>query len=205
MYGPMTTRRQYLWSSRGTAPIQLIRGQNRVISKLTCDDDTFTTMLEHLRQALPAEGVGLLSAIRSGRELVAGRFYEGRNIESSRTRYTMHPADVSTALNDIERRGEVVGAVVHSHPRTPPVPSRFDLIDATLPGIVHVIAGFQPMLSVRAWWLDFDQHGNAVAAREVEFKSGVVHGEAGERDSFPIVRGEFEQRGDDGRGRREFA
>ncbi len=205
MYGPMTTSRQVLQLVRGTASIPLFRGQDRVISKLTCDDDIVMSMLEHLRRALPGEGVGLLSAVRFCGELIAGRFYEGRNIESSRTRYTMHPADVSAALADIERRGEVVGAVVHSHPRTPPVPSRIDLKDATIPGIVHVIAGFQPTVSVRAWWLDFDRQGIAVAARELEFTSGVINGEAGERESFTVVRGDFEQRGDDGHGGREFA
>jgi len=191
--------------SREGASLGVIGEQDHIVTRLTCDHVVVAVILAHLGRALPAEGVGLLSAVKSGSDLFGERFYAGRNIESSHMRYTMDPADVRISLIAMKRRGETVAAVVHSHPRTPPVPSKTDLVDATMPGIVHVIVGFQPAISIRAWWLDFDQHGVAAVAREVEFRSGIANGRVVKRESFAVGLGAFEQRGDDGRGRREFA
>ncbi|MCC7021979.1 MAG: M67 family metallopeptidase [Thermomicrobiales bacterium] len=124
-------------------------------------------MIVHLQVCLPEEGVGLLSVIEGDNALVSAQYYPGRNVDASRTRYTMDPEQVLAAFRDMAWRGTKLGAIVHSHPRTPPTPSRLDLAEATLPNVLVVIAGFEPVLDVRAWRLEVDTAGRAIGGREV--------------------------------------
>jgi proteasome lid subunit RPN8/RPN11 len=124
-------------------------------------------IIAHLTSRLPNEGVGLLAVRDQRRSLRAVRFYPGENEDRSPLRYTMSPAEVSATLRDIEDHGGRLGAIVHSHPRTPPVPSATDLMEAATPGVLSVIVGFEPACAVRAWRLDLDHAGTAIRAREV--------------------------------------
>jgi proteasome lid subunit RPN8/RPN11 len=137
--------------------------------KLSVREAAFRSMIRFLETCLPIEGVGLISVVRTEMGLVGDHFYGGQNIDASATRYTMDPADVSTALRDMEQRGSWLGAIVHSHPRTSPEPSRADLDEARIPGVLHLIVGFEPILDVRAWRLVFDERGVARRAVGVEF------------------------------------
>lgn len=125
------------------------------------------SIVAYLRQCLPHEGVGLLAGSRIGSALIAVRFYPGQNMDPSPRRYTMDPTDVMPALADMKRRETRLGAIVHSHPNTPPVPSRTDLVEANLPGVLSLIVGFSPVVELRAWSLVFDSHGVAVCSEEV--------------------------------------
>jgi len=102
----------------------------------------YRTVVDHMWRSLPYEGVGLLATSATGDRLVANRFYAGRNLDRSTTRYTMDPADVLSALSDMNRRGTRLGAVVHSHPQTLPVPSVTHLAEASIPGVLSLIVGF---------------------------------------------------------------
>jgi len=120
-------------------------------------------ILTHLRAAQPQEGVGLLaveqaprrgsySSRRSFLHLSATRFYPGTNIDASPTRYTMAPAEVVAAFNDIEEHGWRLGAIVHSHPTSPATPSATDLREAAYPDALMVIVSFlRPQPEIRAW------------------------------------------------------
>lgn len=129
--------------------------------------DVWQAIHRHLAEALPREAVGLLSVHGAGSNVVGERFYPGENADHSRTRYTMNPVDVRLAFSDMAERGAMLGAIVHSHPRTPAVPSAGDLAEATLPGVLSVIVGFETGIDVRAWRLTFDNCGRARAADEV--------------------------------------
>ena len=109
----------------------------------------------------------MLSVSRIGSPLIAVRFYPGRNTDSSPRRYTMDPIDVMPALADMKRQTTGFGAIVHSHPNTPPVPSRTDLVEATLPDVLSLIVGMSPVVELRAWNLVFDSCGVAVGCEEV--------------------------------------
>ena len=124
-------------------------------------------IVDFLRQCLPHEGVGLLATIKTGSSLIAVRFYPGRNIDSSPRRYTMDPADVLLALADMKREGTRLGAIVHSHPKTAPVPSWTDLGEARLPGVLSLIVGLSPVVELRAWHLVYDGDGVAIRSEEV--------------------------------------
>lgn len=124
-------------------------------------------MIDHLRACLPNEGVGILAVTEAENEAISAGYYPGRNVDASRTRYTMDPNDALAAFRDMARLGTMLGAIVHSHPNTPPAPSRLDLAESTLPNALVVIAGFQSALDVRAWRLEIDAAGQAIGGREV--------------------------------------
>jgi [CysO sulfur-carrier protein]-S-L-cysteine hydrolase len=125
------------------------------------------TIVAFLRRCLPHEGVGLLAASRTGSSLIAVHFYPGRNMDSSPRRYTMDPTDVMSALADMKRRKTRLGAIVHSHPNTSPVPSFTDLVEARFPSVLSLIVGLSPVVELRAWYLVYDGGGVAVGCEEV--------------------------------------
>ncbi|MFN8593431.1 MAG: M67 family metallopeptidase [Thermomicrobiales bacterium] len=123
--------------------------------ELVIFSDLRACIVDHLRRNLPFEGVGLLAMQEADRvgAVRAMAYYPGENADVSPIRYTMRRCDVASALRDMDRRGFRLGAVVHSHPRTPPVPSATDLAEAIGPEILSVIVGFTPVATLRAWQL----------------------------------------------------
>ncbi len=112
-------------------------------------------IVAHLRAAAPAEGVGLLATRAEGAAERAVRFYPGHNLDGSATRYTMDPAGVVAAFDDMEQRGWRFGAIVHSHPSSPPTPSATDRREAFYPDALMVIVGLVgPAAEMRAWSLE---------------------------------------------------
>lgn len=110
------------------------------------------SIVEHLRSALPSEGCGLLATVRSDGDRLAVRFFPGDNIDRSATRYTMDPRQVMTAMVEMERAGWRLGAIAHSHPATPAVPSATDAREAYYPDAWLLIVSFmsgEP--EIRVW------------------------------------------------------
>ena len=124
-------------------------------------------LVAHLWRCLPYEGVGVIGAQMTRTRTIATRFYPGRNQDPSPLRYTMDPADVVSALHDMERWGMRLGAIVHSHPDTPPVPSATDLAEASCPGVLSVIVGFSPEIELRAWQFIYGGDRIAVGSEAV--------------------------------------
>jgi proteasome lid subunit RPN8/RPN11 len=135
--------------------------------RLILPQDVRRRVIEHLSLSLPDEGVGLLSANATPSGLLGVDFYPGANADASAMRYTMDPADVQSALQEMERRRARLGAIVHSHPRTPATLSATDLAEANQPGVLCVIVGFEPVCVVRAWSIEFGLDGKAVRGCEV--------------------------------------
>ena len=137
------------------------------VNTLTLSAELRGTIVAFLQWCLPDEGVGLLAACKIGSSLIGDRFYPGRNMDASPRRYTMDPADVMPALADMKRQKTRLGAIVHSHPNTPPVPSGTDLVEARLPGVLSLIVRLSPVVELRAWYLDYDEDDVAVGCQEV--------------------------------------
>ncbi len=152
---------------RGHFGSRILVNEDTPVRSLTLSVELRDSIVAFLRRCLPHEGVGLLAANSMGSSLIAVRFYPGQNMDSSPWRYTMDPTDVMPALADMKRREIRLGAIVHSHPNTPPVPSRTDLVEAKLPGVLSLIVGLSPVVELRAWRLVFDGHGVAVRCEEV--------------------------------------
>jgi len=90
----------------------------------------------------------------AGGEQRVTKFFPGSNIDASPTRYTMEPGEVLAAFREMRANGWRLGAIVHSHPSTPPTPSPTDVDEAYYPEALLMIvglAGSPP--DVRAWRL----------------------------------------------------
>jgi hypothetical protein len=74
----------------------------------------------------------------------------------------MVPAGVYSVLTDLKWDNTRLGAFDHSHPNMPPIPSRTDLAEVKVPGVLSLIMGYSPVVEVRAWRRVYDSHGVAV-------------------------------------------
>lgn len=141
---------------------------------LILDGATLDRIVAHLGDSLPREGCGLLATAARASESAMGdaewvmQFYPGANIDASVSRYTMDPVEVLAAFRDMEAHGWRLGAIVHSHPATPPTPSPTDLREAYYPGALMLIVSFRAAApEVRAWRIDPRPGPPAVVAAPV--------------------------------------
>lgn len=108
-------------------------------------------LLAHARRELPNESCALLAGDRT-----AGRvrtMHLARNVLASPYRYEVDPEDLVRIVHDIERRGDDLVAVFHSHPAGPAVPSETDVREARYP-VVHLVASpSRTDGALRAWWI----------------------------------------------------
>ena len=110
-------------------------------------------IIDQARAEAPLEACGLIvgtdPASAGGVPL---RFVACRNALASRSRFSVHPDDLSRVTIEADDAGEVVWGIVHSHPHSPAVPSSTDTGLALYPEAVHLLvslAGAVP--EVRAW------------------------------------------------------
>ena len=115
------------------------------------------------RAEAPNECCGIVGA-RDGR---AAQVFPVRNAAASPLRYEMDPKEqlrVFEALDDAELE---VGAIYHSHTRSPPLPSQTDINLAFYPDALYLIVGVAgDEDDVRAWRIVDGQVSEA--ALEVE-------------------------------------
>lgn len=64
----------------------------------------------------------------------------------------MDPAEVLAAFRDLDANGWTLGAIVHSHPATPPAPSPTDLREAYYPEALMLIVSFAAVPPVMRCW-----------------------------------------------------
>ncbi len=100
------------------------------------------------RAEAPNECCGLIAA----RDGVAVAVHPARNAARSPLRYEMDGAEQYKLQSAIEDAGLDLGAIYHSHPRSPPLPSPTDVNLAFYPESLYVIVGLAgPEPEVRAW------------------------------------------------------
>lgn len=128
---------------------------------LVLPGDLAAAVMAHARQELPNEACGLLAGSR--RDLTATRYHPARNADASPLRFSVHPEDLVRITYAIEGAGQELIAIVHSHARSPAVPSPTDLRAAALhPGALHLIVSLAdppagPHAAFRAWRIDAGQ------------------------------------------------
>ena len=109
-------------------------------------------LVAHARDDAPNECCGMIAA-RDGRFTVHHR---ARNEFESPLRFQIDSADQIRITNEIEARGEQIGAIFHSHPNSEAAPSQTDVnLARWWPGVLWVIcslASEQPVL--RAFRID---------------------------------------------------
>ena len=80
-------------------------------------------ILAHAREEEPNECCGLVG----GREDGATTIYRTRNEFADPRRYNVHPQDLIRIVGEIERAGEELAAINHSHTRSEAYPSQTDV------------------------------------------------------------------------------
>jgi proteasome lid subunit RPN8/RPN11 len=104
---------------------------------------------------LPNECCGLLAGLVQGDVARVSRRYPLVNDKASPKLYLSEGKSLITAHVDARKSGLDFLAVYHSHPTSPPIPSRTDLDANYWPGVIHFIislAGDPPEMG--GWWLD---------------------------------------------------
>jgi len=72
----------------------------------------------------------------------AARVYRANNLHASPLRFEIDPQELLELWNTIEREGRELGAIYHSHVRSPPYPSQTDInFAANWPGVEWIIVG----------------------------------------------------------------
>lgn len=117
-----------------------------------------TQIVEHLSRARPNEGCGLLAAVSGPEADHAVHFFPGTNIDASPRRFTMDPREVIDAMWWMRTQGWHLAAIVHSHPSSPPTPSRTDLREWYYPAARALIVSFaEDRPQIGCWTLVADR------------------------------------------------
>jgi proteasome lid subunit RPN8/RPN11 len=104
------------------------------------------------------EVCGLIAVTDDGERTVTS-VLRATNIHASPMKFEIDPMELLALHNQIEDQGHVLGAIYHSHVRSPPYPSQTDVNFArSWPGIewliVGLAAGQQP--ETRSYLIDVD-------------------------------------------------
>ena len=106
----------------------------------------FEELIAHARRDAPNECCGMLAA--SDGALTA--YFPARNEFESPMRFQIDSADQIRIANEIDARGEEIGAIFHSHPNSEAYPSQTDVnLARWWPGVLWVIcslAGEEPVV-----------------------------------------------------------
>jgi [CysO sulfur-carrier protein]-S-L-cysteine hydrolase len=122
--------------------------------QLILPPDLHATVLARARAEAPLECCGFLAGRIHQNAGMVERCYPLINAAASPVEFISDARSTFDAMGDMDQRGLEVLAVYHSHPTTPPVPSKTDLERNYSPDVVNVIVSLQtdpPLL--RGWWL----------------------------------------------------
>ena len=121
-------------------------------------------MIAHARAELPNECVGFLAGAVVDGVGTATQCLPLVNELGSPTEFLTEPHSVFAAYKAMRAAGNRELAVYHSHPTSPPIPSKKDIERNTYgPGVAWVIVGLaDPVPEVRAWWLDEGGYREAI-------------------------------------------
>jgi proteasome lid subunit RPN8/RPN11 len=134
----------------------------RPFRRLVVPRDVLDALLDQAAVEAPLECCGFLAGRVQGCEGLVKARYALVNAAASAVEFVSDARSTFDATRDMERRGFIALAVYHSHPTTPPLPSRTDLARNYSPDVVNVIVSLQaePPI-VRAWWLWDSEYAEA--------------------------------------------
>lgn len=102
--------------------------------------DLHDELVAHARDDLPNECCGMIAA-RDGRFTA---HFRARNEFESPMRFQIDSADQIRITNEIEARGDEIGAIFHSHPNSEARPSQTDVnLARWWPGVLWVICSLE--------------------------------------------------------------
>jgi proteasome lid subunit RPN8/RPN11 len=86
-------------------------------------DEMRDEIVAHAKEEAPNECCGMIGA----RDGEAVTLYRARNAEASPLRYVVDPRDQFRIMEEMDGRGEDLGAIYHSHTKSPAYPSQTDI------------------------------------------------------------------------------
>ena len=92
-------------------------------------------IVEHARRDAPNECCGIVATSNGA----AVRVFQAENAEASPVRYGLDPRDQYKIMMEIEDNGWSLGAIYHSHTRSPAYPSQTDVNLAFYPEALYLI------------------------------------------------------------------
>jgi len=118
----------------------------------------YAEVLNQAQAELPNECCGLLAGrIEKAAGGAVGRVagcYPLINAAASPKEFTSEPNSMFAAAKAMRQEGIDILAIYHSHPNSPPVPSKTDLERNYSPEVMNLIVSLQTDVpEMRAWWL----------------------------------------------------
>jgi [CysO sulfur-carrier protein]-S-L-cysteine hydrolase len=99
-------------------------------------------IVAHAREIPKEECCGVVAVQEDGSTARAVRVYRARNIHESALKFEIEPKELLALWQEIQREGWELGAIYHSHVRSPPYPSQTDIsFAASWPGVEWIIVG----------------------------------------------------------------
>lgn len=141
-------------------------------SVLVVPDRIWRAMIDHALAARPNESVGLMATTGQGATHVAAAWFPGTNVDASPMRYTMDRTEVEVAVERMACSGWMLGAIVHSHPDDPAIPSETDWQEYRYPNaLMGIISLAAEPPDLRAWALKRDRFGPARRMAEIAVRT----------------------------------
>jgi proteasome lid subunit RPN8/RPN11 len=99
--------------------------------------DLYAELLAHGREEAPNECCGMIAS----EDGTAVQVHRATNAAASPLRYEVDGRELLQITDEIENAGHELGAIYHSHTRSPPYPSQTDINLAFYPDSLYVILG----------------------------------------------------------------
>ncbi len=113
------------------------------MDRLILSREMYEEIIAHAREGYPEEVCGLISGRLTDNVGRATALYRARNVAEDReVNYTVDPHTLLKQM-EFEERGEMLIAIYHSHPVSPPYPSATDARQAYYPDAVYIICSLQ--------------------------------------------------------------
>ncbi|WP_394184809.1 Mov34/MPN/PAD-1 family protein [Metabacillus halosaccharovorans] len=108
-------------------------------NKLTIAQDSYVEIIDHCFSEMPYEACGIVSGVNNTVITV----WKLKNESKSENRYFVSKEKVQQIYNDIFNNGENVLGIYHSHPKTSPIPSKFDLMNHPYQDVKMIIVSLK--------------------------------------------------------------
>ncbi len=133
-----------------------------MLFRLRLPEAIYQAILDHALREQPNECCGLLAGRVSEGLATVEAMFPLVNALASPTEYEAEPRGLLDAHKEIWRRELDVLAVYHSHPTSPPVPSRKDRERNFSEEVVSLIVTLMTSPpTLRGWWLTANDHREA--------------------------------------------
>jgi proteasome lid subunit RPN8/RPN11 len=104
------------------------------------------------RAEYPLEACGLIAgSAPAAEDGLALRFVPCRNAAASPVRYAVHPDDLLRVTIETDDADEAIWGIVHSHVKSPAVPSPTDVGLAQYPEALYLLISLAAEPALRAW------------------------------------------------------